>query len=1443
MSAFSATSLRLSASDKGVLKVQIVDRAHADLIGISHTTIKSVSLFVTRSDVPYDSVSNTYNGDECLDKDDKGMPILRSEFSIAGALASPAAYKVELTFTYVNSSAVITDKVFTEAAFKVLGDVPKAEIKEIRQGATAGTSVTLRISPNGSDGLNTLITDDIMSVVILQNGTKTTKSYAPSGVYEVSGLTVDTEYSFSAYIVSRRGFTGDVSATVKGTPLMTPEASASTGVSGLSGDYFINTVAHTRAALAAGATFAEQQKDQLTQLDVYAYVHYAADLLLSPVPDASYNWVGSVSAVVNADGSSAIPVGQINVKGAFNGCLVRHFTRASNGYGQGKLATGNDFDVRSNVVSAPTVSCTLLSGNKYEIAVQPGAPVTGYTLIGYKVEVKKLSNSAWGSLRDCSGVFVPLVGSDDTLKIIEATGNATTSGTNAIAYLDAISKVTSSNKKNTADVVTLKASSKVNFLLESAIAVNGFSFDVRALGIYELTRDLKQIALGTEVLGSDLRVAAGFVALSTQKLVYGATNAVFADAGGVDSPASSNNILNGDKRSDLAYAEKVSVVLLISATGPAPTAEFVSASGDNATYKMSMTNFAISGVSDNGVACSYETHSVKYSIVKKGVYPEYTEIANLDGSILDQVNVSKQFDVPRGQRSEVGLQISVYRLNRMIAQSSVVMLASALIPSGKDAYTGLTVMSHGDQGKVEYPAANTVGADFKWVLNRAATGFAADKCKVRIAFETSTRQFTTGVDTHYPTKDANMAYPAFMDAGWVKETLIYKLDEEGKEITTTNVGAGEPVHKEFAELNKPIRAFNVYTLTEELVAMKSYSFKVHRDWKKQISAENVTPVVYEYLRDVAPITVTITPTIAVQTRAVEFYTADGQVESVFKNTTDTEVNKDTQLKAILAQGGVFNAVLVKDSAGKYAQLKDALSAAARFTSRIENGDYKLASRSQYLSPNVGKFYNVDTAYVMSEQTTDVSLTVSPAPAQLAVTVESVKLTEAIKAVTTTEALVGDHGCLFAWPELATGATVTIRAVFDDNTADNVDKSVEIKADLTGRQFFMKHADIYTTKLAIGAGKYFKYGAAFLAIVKVNNVSSLPKVLAHKPKGETSFAAIHFDLTSGANKLTIKYNGSDETEALSLAKSAHFAGNGAIAATITYTDSVSGQQGVLTTRDITGADGVAISGLNDSRSYAVSVAIASQSLVLAMGTRSPAALPKAVTLEVKPASATSLTVVFKGATDHGSYGAVTSYNMYVTTQVMIAGVSVTKYVNSSSAEVDARTVHNTPVVASTTLTGLKEGRLYSVEIESVYAFVGYDSDQKVSAAASGTPCAAPVITDFRLDSNNQVARMMVDFNGAELNTLLLFPQYAAGYAGAAMLKMDLTSAKQAQLNYAVIPLNLKLPKGVSNVMAIAANSQGIGLAAANSPQWMGDTSTNGVYSAVTNGQWVTLDESK
>ena len=1117
--------------------------------------------------------------------------------------------------------------------------------------------------------------------------------------------------------------------------------------------------------------------------------------------------------------------------------------------------------VLSATVSKPAVSCSSLGGKKYQIAVQAGAVIPGYTLIAYKVTTTQ------------AGAFSELNGATDILGV----------STTTEVYLDAIEKVTSSNVLNQADIVSFKTVSKVNFLLTGSAA-----FAVSAVGIYEITTQLKQLLpLGSEVSGADLRLkeavwpatqtwpagtgsTAPTDASKRQTLVYGPADKVFADAGyNAYVPAvppstnyvvaTSKSILDGDKQSAAATTESIVPVADITDAGwtPLPAAEFVSASGANATYKMSMAKFAIGGVTENGVACSYATHTAKHSILKKNKYSEYEEIRLFYGSDLDQARVSAQFDVPCGQRSLVGVQVSLYnQLGKLIAQSPIVDVAEALIPSGDGAYSGLTVMSHGDQGAVAYPAANTEGADFKWVLNRDATGFAADKCKVRIAFETSTREVTAVVNnvsttttTHYPTKDAHMNDPEFRDANWFKDTRIYKLNENGEEIKTKNL-ALTPVHKEFAELGKPVRGFNVYTLDEDLNAMESYSFKVHRDWKKLISGSVANNnAVYEKLTDTKPITVTITPTIAVQKPLVAYVASDGALTSSFeKDTAATEVNQAAQLKAINIQGGILNAVLVKKG-DKYEQIDQ--SSSANFTSAIENGTYTIASRAQYLSPNFGKPYSADTQYVMSAQTLDSSAKFGPGPAQLDASVVS-----AIDTHVLTNA--SNHGCLFTWPELASKCTVIIRAVFNDPTDANADAYAELASGLMGTQKFIKHADILASaNLGITAAQYYKHGVEFLVVQEHVDDSvtpsivtySQPKALFHMPKGVTTFVAGDFDVVSGPSQLTIKYNKTLDTEVYP-----DFAGHSIVPATITYAgDNVTRE---IKVADITSANGIVISGLSDLHNYTISIAIDGQvgadgkPTAIALGganvTFSPAALPNAVVnLKVETVvvstgvtaaqAAEKLKVIFAASpsSKNGAYTAAPTNKAYVYSTLSNGDKQyVTNTAGATSADraaikervaqVGTAASGSTPAssdyapaydrayssfLTGTVLSGLTTGTLYHVEIESTFTLAGH-SDQLVSAFASNTASCAPTIIDFRFDSKNSVANLIVDLNGAKLNTLLLL-----GNNGS-VANINLANAAVAQSeairNGTNVNLNIAVPAGSTNVAVIVANSQGVAL---------------------------------
>ena len=1380
-------ALRLISTFDGRVKVYIDDSKFAGLTGAPLSgcdagSIKSVSLFVKQSEKPFNFWSNTLNGPECTYSDDGVLRIV-SEVAIAAPLEKPAKYDATFTLNYL-----ATSKSFT-GSFTVVGDMITPTITDISQGSSVGTSLNLKISPNSFEGLNHFITDELSKVTIVKDGAMLAEvGYNPKGVYAVSGLVLNQEYSFAVIMKSSEGYLSEISATVKGTSVNTPDAEVSTSKSGASGDYFINTAPVSRGALSAGATDAERNIDYLTHLDVYAYVHAADDLLVATVPFSMYTKIGTVQRVLDtANKNSSIPAAQIRVEGAFNGCLVRHFARASNGYGQGKAVEGIAFRVEG-AVSAPAVLCTLLGSHKYEIAVQPGAAVAGYTLIGHKVEVKARSASSWGT---SVGSFAELTDAKDTWSI--ASG---------IAHLRAIEKVTSSGVTGKSDVVSHKAVSKVNFQLTTVGA-----FDVRVRSIYELTRELEQVALGSVVLGSDLRLKT-----SDRYLVYGDADTVFADA------TTGKSILADSANSEYALVENVATVTAISpsAWASAHLAEFVSASGDSATYSMSMTKFDLGSLSENGVAYTYDTHSVKYSIMKKCVYPQYAEIASLEGSFFDQGTLKKQFIVARGEKSEVGVQLSVYsQVGKLVAQSAVSTLLHSLIPSGQGAYSGLAVMTHADQGVVDYPEALEVGADVKSVLNRAnaVTLASANSCHARIAMEGSADA----------SEDARMNHPAFLAAGWLRDTKIYKLDDEGKEIvlkidnTSANlagtVSTDTLVTRTFNELNKPERSFLVHTLTG-LEAMKSHSFTVHRDWKKGL----------EILVDTEPITFTVTPTIAVQKRLVAFVAGDGAVNCSFDKDTSAaavaaEKNIEAQLKAIKALGGVFNAVLVKNQDGKYDQVDQ--SSSAHFTSPIANGPRILSSRAQYLNPNFGAEYNIDERWVMSATTDPVTKHFGPGPNQLHATVESVKLTQAMKDSSNTTATVGAHGCLFTFGKPDADHKVTLRAVFDDANHPEADSHADIDLGLTGTKKFYTHQEIRTALGLTSHAHYYGQGVTFLIghLEITNSVESLPKALFHMPKGLTTFGAADFKVVSGAKQLTIKYNVTDE-EAIE----EDYAGNSEIPATITYIESVTEHRQTHRVADLTSANGVVIGGLSDSRTYAISVTIDSQSDALALGSWSPAGSPNAVeNLKVEQVvnEATHLKVTFEASKNNGEYDGVTpSYKAYVST----LKDGVTRYLSDATgglfAAPSAGKYGFSVVSASPTmLTHLTAGSEYDVEIESTFVGTDNNSNQVVSALKTDViPCAYPVIKDFRLDVKNQQARLIVDLKGAILLNLILLANNGSVLSfKAEEFRVAQLAALSKSTQYLALNIDLSKTPGITNVAVIAASSKGAIMAAANSDQ--------------------------
>ena len=1385
---FSTSALQLTATLDGFVKVLIDDSPAAGshfgstgaLAGCNSATITSVSLLVAQKAAPFKVFSNALNSiDECTYSYDNVSRII-SEVSTLTAVPKYADYNVTLTLNFGTSSQLVSGLV------SVLGDPITPTISApIAQGSAPGTSLKLKLSPNSYEGLPVILTgrepvaaigqvgqagyvpavtevpSSISKVIIFKDGVAlpTEREYAYDGIYEISGLTADVEYSFAVQMKTTQGFVSDVSPSVTGTPVLTPSlAGAVVGSSGSNGDYNVLVAAESRAKLGVvGATDAQIKTDQLTQIDVYAYEHAADEINAhtATVLESAYRLIGTIKASVDADGISSTPATMLRIAGAYNGRHVRLMSKASNGHGQGASKHADAVRVMG-AVSAPTVSYSLLGSNKYQMTVQPGAAVTGYTLIGYKV-----TSSAAG-----------LFSGSDVLK-----SDTTT------AYLRAIEKVTSSGVAGKADVVSSKVSSQVTFAMTANPLPSNFNIEAR--GIYEKTVELTQVLpLGSVVLGKDLRLAT-----QDQKLMYDekitnaavATERVFADAG-----AGKSILVDADVTSDAASKDKVPV-LAVAVWTPAAAAEFVSASGDKATFKISMNKYLSSNADI--------AYNVKYTILTAKQTnqalsdPVFVEQLTFNGNYLDAARVSANIEVARGERTLVQVRVSEYDGLDMIKQSVAVPIAAALTVVGQGAYSGLAIMSNAEQSAVVFPLT-----DVRSVLNFAATGASATTCLADIALESKGIQDTKMVYNH-------------LASGWSKNTKIYLLNADGtktEQIATHRSG-------EFIVTGQDTRNFDVFAL-DGLEAMKSYSYEIHRHWVKGTGASQET------LYDAAPITVTIVPTIAVQKRAVKFFAADGLLNSAFELTNATELNGDNQLTAIKALGGVFNAVLMKNVAGKYDELDK--SSSARFASVVtQKGIHFLASCAQYLNPNFGALYSIDNQYVKSAQTADAEVYFGAVPETLSpVTVTSDK-----------------DGCLVSWPELAAGRSVDVYAHFDD--VSFADKDVWEKlntAAVTANKFLITHA---TLKLALGLSfaQYFS-GVTFMVVQKdaATAGESLPAAIFHMPVDKTTFAADDFAVASGAKQLTIKYNKMGESNKELMSED--FAGNKLIPATITYKDS-NNIIATLKVADITSANGVVISGLDDAMLYTISIAIDGQLAALALsGSHSPAAAPKAVSdLKVANTSDTSLTVTFAAASSNGDYAAPT-YSMYVTKGL--------KYVTSNGSLLDARTVwssstvvNNSTGVTGIALTGLTAGSLYTVEIESIFAATGGNSAQKASAFASAAPSVKPDIKDFRVNGKNNLATMIVDLKGAKLNTCLLLTNSGS------VLNIDLAGAavhqSNAISNRTNAHLSIALPAGVTSAVAIVANSNGCHMAGhpTNVQGVAGITDTGSLYNAVTN--WVNL----
>ena len=874
----------------------------------------------------------------------------------------------------------------------------------------------------------------------------------------------------------------------------------------------------------------------------------------------------------------------------------------------------------------------------------------------------------------------------------------------------------------------------------------------------------------------------------------------------------------------------------------APSATFVSATDAAATFDISMPSYADSAHSD-------AKYTVEYSVWTKNPYTasfDYVKQQSIFRKGTDQSRVSVPISVPRGQKTLWGVRVAVFDGVAKVAESALsgraIANASAavysLIPIGKGAYNGLAIMTQADQGIINFPTT-TAKPDVRSIFNRTtsvagSTGFVVDaSCQIQLALGTSLQSQTGSFLLKDSNMDNNSLYDASFNAspGFTKAIRFRALDEDGVEIAS-DITTFLRVDASFNELNKDPRYFDLYTIRNNFAAMKSYTINVYRDLTNSTTGEKIL--------DVAPSKFTVTPAVPFNARKYEPVAGNGVLNNSFElipGTVSTEVNGDKQKKAINAQGGLLNTVFVRNFDGTHTEI--ASNSAANFTSVTSlKGPQQLDSGIKYRNPSYGKTYNINDEWVVSLLSgPEQQVYFGAVPETLSgVTVESVKLTEAIKDGSLTSGT--GYGVLISWPKLATGRTVSIAASFDDLTFNDDEEWQELQTGLTGTKWFISHADVMTSAY-LSYADYYGQGVTFL-VSQVDPAAgkSLPKAVFLMPVGQTAFANGDFDVISGANQITIKYN---KTLASDLdARNQDFAGNYEIPATITYMDVSSRQQGPpLTVADITTGNGIVLSDLEDSRSYIISAFIngnvdPSFNLTSTNAGISPANPPKAVSnLKVTPALDGSLNLVYTASVDNGEYASVTPTNLvFVTTYVK----SVKMYVRPDLTLTDTRTSFASTSGGTSVLRGLTKGTLYYFEVESTFTLNGH-SAQKVSAYASATPCVAPLIVDFRVDAKNLKAFALLTHGGSPVSTLAVFPKGAEGATSMVKLDTNVPLLLESQSKYGTVCLSFDLPAGTTNAVALVGNSQGIHMAAAPESQFSSssaDSKSAVVYSSAVHG---------
>ena len=1425
--------------------VAILDLAHADFTGAgvlaaagaNPALIASVEIITKGIVTPFTVVSTPFNSQSSFSNEaTDGQPVrIKARFESA-ARTTRASYDVSLKFTLTD----LTHITYSLGDLRVIGELPLPVITEAIP-FNGGASIRVTVTPNKYDGVSSAYLLECFETMRFNLGGEVIeKDFNSEGTYEFTGLTVGTTYSFQAQLVATNGDVGVYTATTDVVASNRPAAFGSLTIRlAPSGGFVVSYPESTRSALTNG-TDAQKVADQLTNAKVFFRAIDAnivdRDLVLDS--EADYTQLGNpIDREVMENGDSKILAGDLSspANAAYYGKTIRAFIYASNGHGAGARFYADEVEVLPASVTAPALAAVVdsVNRNKYHITVTPNAAEsatnTGYTLIGHELEVKD-SNGLWSGALNCPGVFSEV--SLTSLAIMKSVDQAGAS--NAKMYLRAINEIAAvESDSNLYSAVTSMLASNIDFTVNSEADLAPAKFDVRVRSMYVLTSETAQVlstlARNDLVLTSDAK-----------KLQYTSNG----DTGTFTEVATGSLLGAGSKKSAWVYSNLNLVVDKVAYTGALSSVFESIVANDLANFSLIMDRF-------DDVRYPASTHNLAYkvySVSQNGSTLTYNDLNAaatpnpIPNNPLNQVRLSTSVNVAQGgqgTRVVVKVEVSTKGATPVVVAESAYTGSIVLGTIGKDAYSLINPCTLVNATQA---VANELSTS-KWsILNREAfTGDADLDCEVHFALKTP----ATGGDA--APSDEKVAVEAGISSSssiaWVRNIVIRPVVNgvEGDALTSAD-------YDESWAHYIPSGTTKIWykkIVISGLQAMKAYIYKVYRNWT---AGDDIT------MLDTAPLTIQATPVIPLQQRIANFTGvvdgAEKSVDCVFTNIGGAELNNEYQLKLIAAQ----NLVVTKVSPSSdyiYNKL-NWNNPSNKFTVALAAGDLNsvqaiiLNSTVQYIDPNhvatmprPATYYHNAGMYVRSAiSAADRTITPAALPSQI--------LSTSLAYTTRAD----DFTLTFPVKSIAVDA-VNIYAAIDDKTFNDQDKWVSVALNQITGKLTMTHADLIAA-LGSTVAEYYNQdqGISFMFTKVFGEKESRATTVVFYPKGASTLEAGDFDVVSADDSLIVKY----KRHILKANEWIDLAGRALIPAIIQYTN---GSTSLVTRRsfaDITAADGCVLTGLDNLISYSnmkIEIAGNTAPILDITGAYSPAVKPLAFDLEVSSDAAGVVHVKFEQGSsyDLGEYSAPTN-RIYVTLLVngnlkyaVKAGAGFTQIATKAEWVLGATYA----VDVEHELVGLNLGDEYSVILESTFAAAADNTQQILSASKVVVPSAKPEILDFRLDSANNVARMMYRPNGSPLNSILLFPLYTGSGSAAdrpSLIHIDSASTSWATLGiaedkYDIVPVSFALPANVANIMAIMCNGQGVDMGAANNAQGGQDTKFSETvhYSKSAHGQWV------